>query len=126
MWKKSMSAGPLKLPQGFERRLQQGRANFNLHNLDPRQIAGHVKSLSDFYRENPGAPTPWLEDWAPAAYLSYFLPLNFVRLQSAFREVTRFLPWTDIDEVWDFGSGAGTGQWVLENESVEPRTFYCV
>src|SRR4051812_17949809 len=78
-------------------------------NLDePVALAAQVKRLSDFYHANPGVPTPWSEPYAANAYLSYFLPLNFVRFRAAVHELKRFLPMGSFDSVWDFGAGIGT------------------
>lgn len=91
---------------------------------DPRALAADVRKLSDFYLANPGRPTPWDEPFATPAYLSYFLPLNFARLQAVFTEVKRFLPPTSWTQVYDYGSGLGTAHWVLEE--FEPRPLYCI
>lgn len=86
-----------------------------------------IRKLSDFYLSQPGQPTPWNEPTTLAAYLSYFLPLNVARLRAVWREVQRFLPSDAVSEVWDFGSGLGATQWVLEEETwLPPRSFYCL
>lgn len=88
----------------------------------PQTLARKILTLSDFYAQNPGEHTPWSEPYAADAYLSYFLPLNYARLQATFQEVKRFLPMEAISEIWDFGAGIGTTQWVLENEpAIAPR-----
>ncbi len=84
-----------------------------------------IKQLSDFYLEHPGLHTPWDKPYAADAYLSYFLPLNLVRLQAAFQEVKRFIP--SYSEIWDFGSGVGTTQWMLEGQTdVAPLPFFAI
>lgn len=87
----------------------------------------HIRELSDFYISQTGRETPWSEPNTLSAYLSYFLPLNVARLRSVWREVRRFLNDSDISEVWDFGSGLGATQWVLEDESwLSSKPLYCL
>ena len=96
-----------------------------LGNLAPDRLASQILKLSDFYNQNVGHPTPWTESFTRDAYLAYFLPLNFARLQTAFQEVKRFLPLDSIREIWDIGSGTGATHWVLENEpEFTPRPFF--
>jgi hypothetical protein len=90
---------------------------------DPRHLAAQILCLSDFYHANPGAPTPWSESFTMSAYTAYFLPLNYARLRSAWIEVERAQ--LDVSEIWDFGSGLGTAQWVLEDSAHEAVPFYC-
>ncbi len=91
---------------------------------NPQALARDIIRLSNFYIENPGAPTPWGQAFTASAYLAYFLPLNYVRLQGVLREVHRFLP--EFSEVWDFGSGIGATQWALENDLLSPRPLMAV
>lgn len=108
--------GPVhKFNAAFNQLLQDALAHRGADFNEPRRLADDVLALSDFYLENPGARTPWDKPYAANAYLSYFLPLNFVRLRAVFQEVLRFLPDSSFAEIWDFGSGIGTTQWVLEN-----------
>lgn len=93
---------------------------------EPRELAGMVKKLSDYFVHQPGAPTPWDESFAIPAYLAYFQTLNFVRLQAVWSEVSRFLPEVAISQIWDFGSGLGTTQWVLESSGLAPRPLYAI
>lgn len=95
------------------------------HSVD--ELAHAVKSLSDYYVSFPGRETPWAKDFAVPATLAYFMPLNAVRLSETFREVKRFFPSESIREIWDFGSGLGTTQWVLEDQDwLEPVPLYSV
>jgi ribosomal protein RSM22 (predicted rRNA methylase) len=81
------------------------------------EIAKAVLKLSDFYATHPGAPTPWEEPSTALAYLNYFLPLNYARLQGTFNELKRFVPADQIAEVWDFGSGSGATHQALEDQT---------
>jgi hypothetical protein len=96
-----------------------------LPGLSARELASCVQKLSDFYLAHPGKSTPWNEPWARPATLSYFMPLNSIRMMRAFKEVERFLPQESLSEVWDFGSGLGTTHWVLEDQEwLSPRPLY--
>lgn len=98
-----------------------------LTETDPERVARDVLELSSFYLQNPGRHTPWSQPYARNAYLSYFLPLNMARLRAAMREVLRFIPLDEISEIWDYGSGIGTTQWVLEEiEAFTPRPLYAI
>lgn len=74
----------------------------------PSDLAKAVMQLSNFYKDNPEAPTPWHQAWARAAYAVYFFPLNYARVSAVIAEGKR----TDFFEglkTWsDFGSGSGT------------------
>lgn len=93
---------------------------------EPKALAASIIKLSDFYMQFPGRPTPWDDGFAVPAYLSYFLPLNFVRLATAFNEVKRFLPPASFSAICDYGSGLGTTQWVCESSDLEPRPLYAI
>lgn len=86
-----------------------------------------VLELSAFYHTHPGKPTPWKMRFTERAYLSYFLPLNYARLSVVFVELKRHIQPDSISEIWDFGSGPGTTQWVLEDQEwLAPHPFHCV
>lgn len=116
-----------KLTPSFNELLQLALEKRDINFNEPRALANQVLELSNFYLQNPGAHTPWDKPFATNAYLSYFLPLNFVRLRAAFLEVKRFLPPETVSEIWDFGAGIGTTQWVLENDThFSVRPFYAL
>ncbi len=82
-------------------------------NLDPqhkaKDIAAAITKLSNFYLQNPMAPTPWQETWAQVAYLAYYLPLNLARNQAVFDEAQRTGFTEGLETLIDFGSGLGSG-----------------
>jgi len=119
-----MSIPAQKLSPRFEELLRAGLAHFAPHD-DARALAAHIKKLSDFYLIAPGSATPWDKDYALPATLAYFMPLNGVRLASGFREAERLIPAGEISEIWDFGAGLGTTQWILEDQDwLETRPLY--
>lgn len=91
------------------------------------KLAPAIMELSSFYHSFPGRPTPWDDKFALPAYLSYFLPLNYARLRGVWQEVERFLPTKEIKSIWDYGSGLGTTQWVLEDSPwLQPCPLICL
>lgn len=72
-----------------------------------KKLAQDVLRMSDFYKEQPGAPTPWDQDWCVRAQLVYFLPLNYIRARSVFQEVQKLGFFQNIQSALDVGSGLG-------------------
>jgi ribosomal protein RSM22 (predicted rRNA methylase) len=119
-----MSIPAQKLSPRFEALLRSSLAHYAPGAL-ARELSSHIKKLSDFYLIAPGAATPWDKDYALPATLAYFMPLNGARMNSVFREAARFLPPDSISEIWDFGAGLGTTQWILEDQAwLSPRPLY--
>lgn len=117
-----MSIPPFQLPPAFEQRLVSV-----LGETSPSALANQVLKLSDHFTQKVGERTPWRETFAREAYLAYFLPLNFVRLTAALREVERFLDWNCVSEVWDIGSGTGATHFALEDATNLPaKSFFNV
>ncbi len=92
----------------------------------PGELSAAVKRLSDFYIANPAGSTPWGERWAQAAYLAYFLPLNFARASAVAREGLRAGFFSGLESMIDFGSGPGTAQLALARAGLAFRTVLCV
>ncbi len=109
----------------FERLLQSALETQVFSVSRPSELASAILSLSNFYMNQPGTRTPWSQKFTVPATLAYFMPLNYVRLARAFHEVQRFIHNDQISEIWDFGSGLGTTQWVLEDlEFLTPKPFF--
>ena len=90
-------------------------SRFGLKLSDSSKLASAIQQMSDFYIENPGAPTPWSERWCQIAQLSYYFPLNFLRMKAALIEGERFRLLNQIRHVVDFGSGLGTTGFALRD-----------
>ena len=62
--------------------------------------------------------TPWNQDWAVAAYISYYFPLNWMRSFAVFQEGQRWSFFSGLENIIDFGSGLGSGSWpaLVENK----------
>ena len=83
---------------------------FNISLSDSNSISKCIIQLSDFFLNNPGKPTPWNEPWCQIAYLSYFLPLNVVRVKKVLHRIEmKEVP----SQIFDFGSGPLTGLFSL-------------
>lgn len=98
------------LPLDLEIQIRQVlEAQYKLSLDDPDKLAQAVLQLSDFYNSNSGEKTPWQQNWCQIAYLSYYLPLNFLRAQAVFKEGQRVGFFDEVKTVIDYGSGLGSG-----------------
>lgn len=81
---------------------------FGLSLKDHKKIADCIVKLSDhFNQKNPG-PTPWKQDWCKIAYLTYYSPLNELRMLSVLQECQRVGFFATEETILDFGSGLGS------------------
>ncbi len=80
-------------------------------NVSSQYIAECILRMSDFYIDQPLAPTPWHERWCQLAQLAYFLPLNFLRAQAVWDECQKQIEKNNFEisnkGLIDFGSGLG-------------------
>jgi ribosomal protein RSM22 (predicted rRNA methylase) len=88
-----------------------------------KNIAESILQLSDFYIQNPNGATPWQDKWAQTAYLSYYLPLNFLRAEAVIAEAKRFDFFKQFEHIIDFGSGLGSGSLGLTEFNFKSFTF---
>jgi len=74
--------------------------------------ASQVLKLSDHFNQRLG-PTPWRLSGVREAYMAYFFPLNYLRLQWVLEEARRLsFPFSSIV---DIGSGPGVAEAVLQD-----------
>ncbi|MGE0764060.1 MAG: small ribosomal subunit Rsm22 family protein [Bdellovibrionales bacterium] len=93
------------VPEPLQKALQQTLLQMKFWG-NWRELASYVQQMSDHFIQQSG-PTPWGTPQGQAAYLCYFLPLNYARLCAVFTEIKRLqLPWKA--PVVDIGSGPGT------------------
>lgn len=92
---------------------------------DPVKLAKAVKDLSDHYTSELNQETPWSQKNFQVAYTTYFWPLNYLRLKSVFDEAKKREFLSGTHTVIDFGSGMGTAQWLLEQQSSIAR-YICI
>jgi hypothetical protein len=86
---------------------------------ESKKLAESVQRLSDYFIQNPGAPTPWQESWCQIAYLVYYSPLNALRLSSVFQECLRLGFFDAQEEILDYGAGLGSVTWAWDALPVE-------
>lgn len=79
-----------------------------------RLVASSIVQASDFYIQNPAAPTPWNEIWMQMAQVFYFLPLNYIRCLMVCDEAKRLGFFQDLHASYDFGVGLGAGSLALQ------------
>lgn len=82
--------------------------------------AAQILKLSDHFNQRLG-PTPWGRAGVSEAYMSYFFPLNYLRLQYVLSEAKRLhFPFSSIV---DIGSGPGVAQAALLDFDVDYVAF---
>ena len=98
-----------EIPTELEKQIQEALKSLHVGLQDVGRISESILRLSDFYIQEPTSPTPWKESWAQIAYLSYYLPLNFLRARAVVDEGQRLGFFNDLRNLIDFGSGLGSG-----------------
>ncbi len=94
------------LPDKYEARIERALAPLGYSLSQPKKLAEAILRLSDHYQVE-SSTSPWEHDWAKAAYLSYFFPLNYARSHSVIVEGAKRGFFTGLENVIDFGSGTG-------------------
>ncbi|MCX6126814.1 MAG: hypothetical protein NTV34_18960, partial [Proteobacteria bacterium] len=84
----------------------------------PEALAKAVMQLSTFYVQFPKKVTPWSEPWCQAAYLSYYLPLNWWRVSHAVSRGLERSFFDGLESLLDFGSGLGSAGFALSHQGV--------
>lgn len=106
-------------PASFEPAIRDALKSYQLTLEDSKALAKCVQALSDYFIENPEAPTPWHESWAQVAYLVYFLPLNATRLHRLVVEGEERGFFNGLERVIDFGAGLATASLTLAERHPE-------
>lgn len=119
------------LPEPLEKMIRWGleREGFQLN--QSKALSQAVLSLSQIYVEDQSPPDIWKSRYHRAAYWTYFLPLNFLRLIRVLEEGAHLGFFQKIDEIVDFGSGLGTGllAWEILTNSIEGmvvQKYHCL
>lgn len=102
------------LPAELEKKMALALESLGYQLSDSKKLAEAVLKLSDVFISSPDFSTPWKEKWAQAAYLSYFLPLNFLRNQAVIEQGLQKKFFDGLARVIDFGAGPGTASLALE------------
>ncbi len=93
-----------------------------------QHIADCVLRMSDFYIDQPLAPTPWQERWCQIAQVAYFLPLNYLRAQAVWDECQKQIKKNNFEfsrkGLIDFGSGLGAASLpILLAQVLDPQVL---
>lgn len=103
-----------KVPEFLTERIEfLLKSKFDLTLNNSQKLANCIKKMSGYYMDNAWASTPWQQDWCQIAQISYYLPLNFLRIQAA---LTRPTITTDssldhTQRLFDFGAGLSPTAW---------------
>jgi len=108
-----------KFPDFFTSIVNERLNHLGYHLSRPAALAKVVQKLSDFYIQNPDASTPWHQPWAQAAYLSYFFPLNYMRMAAVFEELQRVKFFAGLDRFIDFGCGISAVPFLAQSTSLK-------
>jgi hypothetical protein len=103
------------IPAWLEENISTALSAISYDLNDSKKIAECVLRLSDFFISSPSGVTPWKEKWAQAAYISYFLPLNYLRNQAVVDLGLEKKFFEGFDRIIDFGAGPGTASLALKN-----------
>lgn len=94
------------LPEKYESRIESALVALGYSLSQPKKLAEAILRLSDHYQEQTSI-SPWKDDWAKAAYLAYFFPLNYARAHAVVVEGEKRGFFTGLENAIDFGSGTG-------------------
>lgn len=94
------------IPEKYEQRIERSLVSLGYSLSQPKKLAEAILRLSDHY-QTESSISPWEHDWAKAAYLCYFFPLNYARAQAVVIEGARRGFFADLENIIDFGSGTG-------------------
>jgi hypothetical protein len=87
---------------------------------DEQRLAQAILKLSEFYQRRNSSPeiqvTPWRDAETQAAYLAYFFPLNWLRIQRCLQQIPPSF-WQGVQNVVDVGSGPGNFQLALKSHA---------
>lgn len=93
-----------------------------LPQVEPQTVARSIKILSEQYMQfGKDFSQIWQDVDLAQAYLSYFMPLNFLRLKAVILECQRLGFFEGLTELIDLGSGPGTFDFALSDTDVSMR-----
>lgn len=107
------------IPEKYEQRIERALGSLGYSLSQPKKLAEAVLRLSDHY-QTESSTSPWEHDWAKAAYLCYFFPLNYARARSVVIEGSHRGFFTDLENVIDYGSGTGAAMFSVADELKHP------
>ncbi len=100
--------------------------NLEVHakKFKPKALSQYIMRLSNIY-QNEKKHTPWEDEGLKTAYLTYFLPLNYLRSQAVIDRIQKNNSLNAIGSFYEIGSGPGTSHFnfLLNNFNFESH-FY--
>lgn len=114
----SRGMASLKFPPALFQGIETALTRLGLSFSRPKDLASAVMKLSSFYRDFPSRQTPWNEPWCQAAYLAYYLPLNFWRISHAVSRGVDVEFFRGFDHLVDFGSGLGSVTFAFDQHQI--------
>lgn len=85
----------------------------NQPELKTLTLADFIKTLSDYFVQNPDDLTPWDKEYCQKAYRYYYLPLNYIRNENVIQRGLDVEYFKDIQSTVDWGTGPGTASLAL-------------
>jgi hypothetical protein len=82
----------------------------------PKDLASAILKASDAYQSTESTSN-WSNKNFKAAYLAYFMPLNYIRSLKVIDEAKKFNFFEQTNEIIDFGCGPGTATKALLNDN---------
>ncbi len=76
-------------------------------------LADFIKTLSDYFVQNPDDLTPWDKEYCQKAYRYYYLPLNYIRNENVVKRGLQVEFFNGIESTVDWGTGPGTASLAL-------------
>lgn len=94
------------LPEKYTPRIEAALQQLGYSLSKPKPLAEVILRLSDHYQQDKSV-TLWKENWAKAAYLTYYFPLNYARACAVIDEGRRRSFFNGLTNLIDYGSGTG-------------------
>lgn len=111
------------VPENITQKMNEKLGRYNLALTNSIKIADAVLFMSDFYIDNPEAPTPWNERQTWIAQLAYYFPLNYLRNHAVVEELKNHKDLNSFSKIIDFGAGLGTSSWCFKNAGFKNKIF---
>lgn len=107
-----------QFPSFYQSKIDNILKSIGYNLTQPESLAREIKKLSDHFIQENQKVTPWQNTWAQAAYISYFFPLNYLRMLKVIKMGSVKNIINNEDTVIDFGSGCGTASLALADSQI--------
>lgn len=107
---------PYKLPDDLEIWIEKYLNRYQHSLQKPGPLAKAVLAVSKNFQSQEST-TPWQTSDQWAAYIGYYLPLNYIRSLKVIDEAKHWDLFDGVDEIVDFGCGPGTFSKALAQDS---------